>query len=306
MATYRRPTNLVGLVPAVLEQFRQVAEELGESVKPHLLIVDNDPDGSAREMALRTGDPRVRYVVEPRPGVTNARNRALTESGDCDILIFIDDDEVPQDGWIFHLLRAKKEYGADVVGGPVHSVFDAPLDAWVEASDTYLRTHRADLRTGDPIRRAATNNLLLDMHKVRELGITFDPRFGLTGGEDSFFTGQLNAAGARMVWCAEAVVDDLVPASRANRDYNLKRRYSLSNASARVDILLAPAGMSRIRRRVACLARGMGQVGLGAAMAATGLVTKSLRKRAHGERFVVGGTGVIAASLSLAVQPYRR
>ncbi|WP_342372827.1 glycosyltransferase [Propioniciclava soli] len=306
LATYHRPANLVRLVPSILEQFDDVARTFEERAEFRVIIVDNDPQGSGRETALATGDSRVTYVIESSPGVTSARNRALREAGDCDFLVFIDDDEIPQDGWLVNLLTAQKRYRADVVSGPVHSVFEGPLDPWVEASDAYLRAHRADTKTGEPIKRAATNNLLLDMRRLREFGVTFDERFGLTGGEDSFFTGQLHQAGAKMVWCAEAVVDDLVPLSRANRDYNLRRRYSLSNASGRVDILLASRGLPRVRRRVVCAARGVGQILYGAALTASGVVGRSLKRRAYGERFVVGGAGALAASLAVAAEPYRR
>lgn len=305
-ATYRRPANLMTLVPAVLDQFEHLKRAAGDRFDTRLLIVDNDPEGTGRDAALQTRDERIRYVIEAAPGVTNARNRALAESTESDLLVFLDDDELPQSAWLVNLLRTKFQYHADVVSGPVHSVFDAPLDPWVKASDTYLRTHRAGLVTGSPITRAATNNLLLDLRRVRELGITFDSRFGLTGGEDSFFTGQLHQAGARMVWCAEAVVDDLVPASRANRRYNLQRRYSLSNASGRVDILLASDGLPRLRRRLVCMARGVGQVALGVGLTLSGHVGRSLKRRAYGERLVMGGAGVLAASVSLAAEPYRR
>ena len=42
---------------------------------------------------------RCRYVVEPRPGLSRARNRALAEA-DADIVAWLDDDEVADPGWI--------------------------------------------------------------------------------------------------------------------------------------------------------------------------------------------------------------
>lgn len=306
MATFRRPANLVPLVPALLDQFADVRERLGDRYQFRLVIVDNDPEGSARTAATRTGDPRVHYVVEPSPGVSSARNRALAEAPDRDLLVFIDDDETPQEGWLFHLLSTQQAFDADVVSGPVNSVFEAALDPWVAASDTYLRMHRTGLATGTPIERAATNNLLIDMRLVRRLGLTFDERFGLTGGEDSFFTGQLHRAGARMVWCAEAVVDDLVPLARSNRSYNLRRRYSLANSGVRVELLLRPAGWPRVQYRAVSLAKGAAQIGLGVAMTAGGVLSRSLKRRAYGERYVVGGVAMIAASCGLATEPYKR
>ena len=306
MATYQRQDNLRVLVPTILEQVNAAAAELGLDCNWTVIVVDNDPTGSARDAANPLQDPRVRYRVEPRPGVASARNAALRAAEDCDVLIFIDDDELPQPGWLTNLVRTHLVHDADVVSGPVALVFEGPVDPWLEAIDSHLRLHRSHLRTGDQITRAATNNLLLDMAKVRELGLSFDDRFGLTGGEDSFFTGQLHKGGARMVWCAEAVVDDLVPAERANRAYNLRRRYSLSNAGARVEIMLAEPGLERLGIRLACFVRGAAQIGKGSAMAAVGRVARSLRGQAHGERSVMGGLGAIAASAGIAAAPYLR
>lgn len=306
MATYKRQDNLRILVPAILEQVDAAAPELQLDCEWTVIVVDNDPAASGRAAANPLGDPRVRYSVEPRPGVASARNAVLRAADDCDVLIFIDDDELPQPGWLTNLVRTHLVHDADVVSGPVTLVFEGPVDPWLEAIDSHLRLHRSHLRTGDTITRAATNNLLLDLAKVRELGLRFDERFGLTGGEDSFFTGQLHQGGARMVWCAEAVVDDLVPAERANREYNLKRRYSLSNAGARVDIMLTEPGLQRLGVRLVCFARGTAQIVKGSAMTLVGRIGGSLRQQAHGERYVMGGLGAIAAGAGVAAAPYLR
>lgn len=306
MATYKRQDNLRILVPAILEQVDAAVPELQLDCEWTVIVVDNDPAASGREAANPFGDPRVRYSVEPRPGVASARNAVLRAADDCDVLIFIDDDELPQPGWLTNLVRTHLVHDADVVSGPVTLVFEGPVDPWLEAIDSHLRLHRSHLRTGDTITRAATNNLLLDLAKVRELGLRFDERFGLTGGEDSFFTGQLHQGGARMVWCAEAVVDDLVPAERANREYNLRRRYSLSNAGARVDIMLTEPGLQRLGVRLVCFARGTAQIVKGSAMTLAGRIGGSLRQQAHGERYVMGGLGAIAAGAGVAAAPYLR
>lgn len=306
MATYHRSANLIPLVPTILDHFAQVDRSLPERYEFRLIIVDNDPDGSARASATLTGDPRVHYVVEPAPGVSSVRNRALAEAHDCDHLVFIDDDETPHDGWLLNLLSTQRAFEAHVVSGPVRSVFEGPIDPWVEASESHLRLHRAGLVTGTPITRAATNNLIIDMDLVRSLGLTFDERFGLTGGEDSFFTSQLHLAGANMVWCAEAIVDDLVPAARANRSYNLRRRYSMANSSVRVELMLLPPGWPRLRQRGISIAKGAAQIALGSAMTAGGVLGRSLKRRAYGERYVVGGVAMLAASCGLTTQPYKR
>ena len=48
---------------------------------------------------------------------------------------------------------------------------------------------------GARVRSADTGNLLLDLGRVRALDLRLDPRYGLTGGEDSLFTRSLTLAG---------------------------------------------------------------------------------------------------------------
>ncbi len=301
--TFKRPDSLTPLLPRLIEQGEDA--EIKHGIEFVVSIVDNDPLGSAREAVEAVEDDRIRYVVEPEPGVSSARNRALAEAADCDYLVFIDDDEIPHPGWLVSLFNTMKKFGVDAVAGPVRTVSEGPLDSWRAASGAHLRVHRAHLRTGDMITRAATNNLLLRLATVRRLGVTFDERFGLTGGEDSFFTGQLDKQGARMVWCAEALVDDVLAPSRNSREYNLQRRFSLSNAGGRVDVLLED-GHRRFLARGKNIARGAAPMGLGASMVIRSRFGDSLKMRSQGERYIMGGMGVLAAGLGIAATPYRR
>lgn len=62
-----------------------------------LLVVDNAPlDDSTRAVVARY--PSIRYVVEPRPGLDWARNRAIHECR-SEILAFTDDDVSVDAGW---------------------------------------------------------------------------------------------------------------------------------------------------------------------------------------------------------------
>ena len=112
--------------------------------QPTVLVVDNDPDGGARETASQFGGG-IAYVHEPTPGIAAARNRALAESVDFDLLVFIDDDERPTTGWLTSLLATRLRTGADGVVGPVVSTFAAPTRS-LDRRRRFLRsqtpTHR--------------------------------------------------------------------------------------------------------------------------------------------------------------------
>jgi GT2 family glycosyltransferase len=68
-----------------------------------LLIVDNCPSTDATRRLVEGYGP-VRYIREDRPGLDVARNRALREA-QHEVVAFIDDDAVPDPGWLRALLR---------------------------------------------------------------------------------------------------------------------------------------------------------------------------------------------------------
>ena len=78
---------------------------------------------------------------------------------------------------------------AAAVVGPVQSEFTGELDPWIAAGAFFQRRR---LATGTPVEVAATNNLLLDLETVRRLDLRFDPRFGVSGAEDTYFTRTLS------------------------------------------------------------------------------------------------------------------
>ena len=121
-----------------------------------------------------------------------------------------------------------------MAAGAVVSAFDGELDPWIEAGGFFRRRR---LTTGTPIDVAATNNLLLDVARVRAAAV--DPEFGITGGSDTLFTRSLAASGAPMVWCNEAVVTDCVPVARMSRQWVLRRAFRSGNSAIRVDLVLA-------------------------------------------------------------------
>ena len=68
-----------------------------------ILVIDNAPsDDRSRDVVARFS--KVAYVREMRPGLNNARNRALKEAK-ADIVAFIDDDATPDRYWIRNLAR---------------------------------------------------------------------------------------------------------------------------------------------------------------------------------------------------------
>ncbi len=316
--TFRRPATLQANLAAAVAQAAALAALAApppapgslapgspapaslEPLRARVLVVDNDPQGSAEEVARAAGAD---YVVEPTPGIVAVRNRALDEAAGADLLVFIDDDEIAQPGWLAALVGTWRATGADAVWGRVVSVFDGPVDDFVAAGEFFRRKPRT---TGDRVPVAACGNLLLDLATVRRLGVRFDPRMILGGGEDTLFTRTLVAGGGVIVWCDESVAHDVVPAGRANRHWVLTRQISHGNAAARVERYLAGSTGSRAVARARCVAGGGVRVAGGLARSVVGAVRRRPRDRARGLRTAARGLGLASGGLGLTYEEYAR
>ncbi|HLS32139.1 MAG TPA: glycosyltransferase, partial [Brevibacterium sp.] len=85
--SYRRPQQLRALLAALPERIAETAD-----ARVDVLVVDNDPAGSAEETTIGT-DLDLRYAREDTPGIAAVRNRVLDECRGSDLIAFIDDDE---------------------------------------------------------------------------------------------------------------------------------------------------------------------------------------------------------------------
>ena len=308
--TYLRNAYLAELLPALVEQAGPVAGR----ARARILVVDNDPAGgaertvSAAARAARPDGaepdgaaPEIVYVHEPEPGIVAGRNRALDESGRERLLVFIDDDELPRPGWLAALLDARERHGCAAVTGPTPPVFETAPDPWVTACGAFDSWEAAD---GARVRSADTGNLLLDLGRVRALSLRFDPRYGLTGGEDSLFTRRLTLAGEEIRFAAGAVVDKRVPARRARRDWVLRRAHRSGSTWARVRIDTAPRARAALRLGYAV--KGLARAGREGALALLARAGGDVASRAVHEVGARGGLGMVVGALGGSVAEYGR
>lgn len=68
-----------------------------------IIVIDNAPSTDATKKLIEHY-PSVRYVLENRKGLDIARNRALAEASN-DIVVFTDDDAMPDSDWLDKMLR---------------------------------------------------------------------------------------------------------------------------------------------------------------------------------------------------------
>lgn len=300
--TYRRPEQLCAGLSAILAQVSEVNAN-GRGVSARVLVVDNDPAGSARSAVASLADDRLRYVQETTPGISAGRNRALDEVGDADLLAFIDDDEMPRPGWLAALVDTWLATRPAAVMGRVFFNVPYGADPWIVAGGFFARARRP---TGAEIDVAAAGNLLLDVHQVRALKVRFDPRLGLSGGEDTLFTRQLVRRGGRIVWCDESVADDYVPAERATRQWVLQRAWRVGNCTALADLYLAENVAQRCVSRIRFSVRGLVRIAGGAIRYVLGRLVRSDRHEARGLRTMRRGQGMFSGARGARFDEYAR
>ena len=223
--TYRRPEGLAALLEGLGKQTFASLPRPGLSI----VIADNEGSEHAREACARFKrrcDIPIEYVHEARRGISHARNACLARlRKDCDFFAMIDDDEIPHPDWIEQLLLIQQRTQADVVQGRVLPELPDGAPDWIVRGgyfDWQLRSDeaRAAQQQGyAELQRARTNNVLVRHAVVRELGLRFDPRFALTGGEDLVFFEAIKAAGYRIVYAPLACVRDIIPPERTTFEY---------------------------------------------------------------------------------------
>ncbi len=296
--SYRRVDHLRQLLPQLIQHCVELAAD--RSYRASILVIDNDPAGSARP-ASSTYGPRVRYVLETEAGIAAGRARAVQEAAGADALVFIDDDERPATGWLVHLVSAWVQHDRPAgVVGRVSPTYAGTTDPWIAAGGFFVRPRSA---TGSSVLAASSANLLLDVALLRRLDLTFDRRLGLRGGEDTLLTRTLTRAGHRLLWCDEAEVIDLIPEERMRRRWVLRRAFSHGIAASRVEVALAARPRAT---RVRLTAAGLLRVLAGTTRLVLGLVSRRLVDQARGCRLICRGAGLTIGALGLDLAEYRR
>lgn len=298
--TYRRPERLASLLAVLPERFA----ELDDSVSVEVFVIDNDPERSAEELATADDLPvATTYAPEPTPGIAAARQHALDAAAGFDLLAFIDDDEVPHANWLRALVDTWRRTGAAAVAGHVHTAFPAGTDPWVLASGLFARPLRED---GESLPAAGAGNLLVDLAWVRRAGISFDTSLGLSGGEDTLFTRAIVSAGGRVVACPASIAEDTLEEGRATRRFALARARHHGQTQSVIELRLAGGTAAKAVSRLRNLIKGAGWVVRGTLRRTSGILTRSLSRRAKGSREQQRGIGLVQGALGAAAPEYAR
>ncbi|MHC9046437.1 glycosyltransferase family 2 protein [Microbacterium saperdae] len=231
VTTFRRTELLAPLIDAIRANQGTLAADI------RIALVDNDPEKSAAPLAHELD---VDYIHEPTPGIAAARQAALDGARDGELVAMVDDDVVPQPGWLDALVRVWTASHPAVVMGYVDYVWPEGTDPWIIAGGFMRRRRRVN---GQPLEAMATGNVLIDSAQVRSLGVRFDASLGLAGGEDMLFGRALLSAGGKIMASADSVVRDEVPVERTTKEF--VRRRTISQGQMRTKLLSRSSSVAR-------------------------------------------------------------
>jgi len=295
ICTFRRPQMLTALLEAL-------ASQRDLHILWEVVVVDNDAAESASHTIARARARHthliIRDAVEPVQSIAEVRNRAVSISRGRWIA-FIDDDEVPEEGWLSHLILAAGRYHADGVFGPVLPVLPNGTADWIRRGQFFDRPRHAS-GTVVPVGELRTGNCLISRAVLGSVEGPFDLAFGLSGGEDSSLLAVLRDRGARFLWCDEARVREQVPLERVSLSYLLRRALADGMTHAR--------GQIRVRRGASgwvLALKGLAQLVLGL-LAAPFMALRGRHAGAVWLQRAAAGAGKALAVTRLRVERYRR
>ncbi|RUX34490.1 glycosyltransferase family 2 protein [Mesorhizobium sp. M2A.F.Ca.ET.042.01.1.1] len=132
-------------------------------------------------------------------------------------LLVIDDDEIAEPDWLERMCKAAETLRADIVGGPQVPIFADPSHGrWAE-HPVFAPPYR---ETGRVPALYSSGNLLVGRNVLKVMGPPFlDLRFNFMGGGDSDFLSRSAQKSFVLGWCAEAKVNETVPARRVEADW---------------------------------------------------------------------------------------
>lgn len=176
-------------------------------------------------------------LVEPRRGLSRARNRALAWCHEDDVLAFVDDDAVVCSGWFAGLLRAWEDAPDELacIGGPIRPRWPpgGPPE-WISEPilpALTLLDLGSEERDLDPfVTTVYGANISFRVAALRQIG-GFDPAFGHSGAR-IFFSEEdeaqraLARLGYRVRYVPDAAVEHVIPPERLTRASFVRRRFA--------------------------------------------------------------------------------
>jgi glycosyltransferase involved in cell wall biosynthesis len=236
--------NRAALLPALLDAL--LAQRV-HAIPYEILVIDNGSvDGTAATVEAHA-NPWIRYIFEPRRGVSNARNTGVQHAA-ADLIAFLDDDLLPAADWL-PSIRETMAAHPDVhcVGGRIEPQWPSALPPWLTPANYAPLALQYGRGAGKPL--SATNasgclvsaNFICRRDVLRDVG-GFSPAF--FRDEDRELNLRLWRAGKIGIYADNIVATAVVQPERLTKAYH-RRWHAVTGANharLRFKQIIAPDG----------------------------------------------------------------
>lgn len=244
VCTFDRPA----LVAALVERAAGLAAAETPDRPFRVVVVDDHPSGNAREACTDVATQRgleLTYLHVGSRNISVARTTALEAAMALgEFVVCVDDDCLPEPGWLGALVAMAEDRAADIVLG--HHEFYAPEGAprWL-ASEPFLVDHGLYPDGSVPL-SGNMANMLMRSAWLRASGVRFRQHMGVSGGEDMVFFDDARASGASIRFAAASLVREAYSGSRSTLRYQLWRQTWLGNNEAHINRTVRAYPTSRL------------------------------------------------------------
>jgi glycosyltransferase involved in cell wall biosynthesis len=233
--TYNRRNAVARTITSLLQQ-------RADTVRYEVIVVDNNSTDDTRTVveAFMPGAPHLRYLLESRRGVSNARNSGATFAR-APIVAFIDDDVEADPDWLVTIVRTLHAHpDVDCLGGEIVPRWSAPPPSWLTPrfwGAVALQSAARATPYVDATRASAcmmTANFACRRDALMEVG-GFSPLF--LRDEDRELQLRMWDAGKRGMFVPEMRVTAEVPPERLTRGYHRQFYRQAGSSHARMRYL---------------------------------------------------------------------
>ena len=134
ITTYNRAKLLADTLLSLADQ------QVSPAVRWEVIVVDNNSRDETEDVVRRCSETtslRIRHVFEPRQGQSFARNRGI-EAAEGAVILFTDDDIIPNPDWVSAMLRAIDADDCEGAGGKVLPLWEGEVPSWLSGRSDLL------------------------------------------------------------------------------------------------------------------------------------------------------------------------
>jgi glycosyltransferase involved in cell wall biosynthesis len=230
ICTYNRANSLADTLLCL-------AKQSYELINWELIVVDNNSSDNTQDVISQFSDqlPNLIYQFEPQQGLSYARNLGIN-AAKGEIIVFTDDDVLPEIDWLAHIKSSMDHYACDACGGYIAPKWEVSPPSWLTEifygflaikTDT---TGPRQLSIDDELPFGA--NMAFRRMMFQQYGL-FDTQKGrkgniLAGGEDIEMFERIIHEKRSVYYFPEIKVTHKVEAFRTKKNYFRRWRFQCS------------------------------------------------------------------------------